>query len=71
MAARVFLAIAEAGFGAGIALYLSFFYPRNEIGLRFAVFATASAIASAFGGALAYGIVQANTSIESWRLLCE
>lgn len=37
MAARFFIGMAEAGFGTGVALYLGFFYPRQSIGIRFAV----------------------------------
>ncbi|CAO1622887.1 unnamed protein product [Sympodiomycopsis kandeliae] len=69
MAARFFIGLAEAGFGTGIALFLSFFYPRREIGLRFAWFVTASAVSAAFAGALAYGLVQAKSSVAGWRLL--
>lgn len=69
MAARFFIGVSEAGFGTGVALYLSFFYPRREIGLRFAWYATASAVSAAFAGALAYGLVQAKSAIAGWRLL--
>lgn len=69
MAARFFIGLAEAGFGTGVALYLSFFYPRREIGLRFAWYATASAVSAAFAGALAYGLIQAKSAIAGWRLL--
>ncbi len=70
-ACRVFLALAESAFGSGMAIYLSHFYPSHELGVRFAFYLTAGAIASAFGGALAYALVQTHTAIEGWRLLCE
>ena len=69
MAARFFLAVSEAGYGTGWALYLGFFYPKTEIGLRFGWFVSAGAISSAIAGSIAYGLVHAHTSIESWRLL--
>ncbi|PWN18099.1 MFS general substrate transporter [Microstroma glucosiphilum] len=69
LVARFCTGVAEAGFGTGIALYLGFFFPRREVGLRFAFFVTSSAIASAIAGALAYALVQANSAIAGWRLL--
>ncbi|GAC96687.1 transporter [Pseudozyma hubeiensis SY62] len=69
MAARFFLAVSEAGYGTGFALYLSFFYPKTETGLRFGWFISAGAISSAIAGAIAYGLVHAKTSVEPWRLL--
>lgn len=69
MAARWFVGMAEAGFGTGIALYLGFFYPRQEIGYRFAWFVTSSAVASAIAGAIAYGLVRAHAAVAGWRLL--
>lgn len=69
MAARWFVGLAEAGFGTGIALYLGFFYPRREIGYRFAWFVTSSAVASAIAGAIAYGLVRAHAALAGWRLL--
>lgn len=69
LVARFFTGLAEAGFGTGVALYLGFFFPRREVGLRFAFFVTSSAIASAIAGALAYALVQANSAIAGWRLL--
>ncbi|SPO19758.1 related to nicotinamide mononucleotide permease [Ustilago trichophora] len=69
MAARFFLAVFESGYGTGWALYLSFFYPKTEIGLRFGWFVSAGAISSAIAGSIAYGLVHAHTAVESWRLL--
>ncbi|KAJ1031989.1 hypothetical protein NDA13_002365 [Ustilago tritici] len=69
MAARFFLGISEGGYGTGWALYLSFFYPRTEIGLRFGIFVSAGAISAALAGSIAYGLVHAHTAVESWRLL--
>lgn len=69
MVARFFLGVSEAGYGTGWALYLSFFYPKTEIGFRFGIFVSAGAISAAIAGSLAYGLVHAHSSVESWRLL--
>lgn len=69
MAARFFMAFFEAGYGTGVALYLSFFYPRHEIGYRFSWFVVGSAVASAIAGSVAYGIQSASVSIANWRLI--
>lgn len=69
MTARFFLGVSEAGYGTGWALYLSFFYPKTEIGLRFGIFVSAGAISAAIAGSIAYGLVHAHTAVESWRLL--
>ena len=63
------LGIIEAMYGPGVPLYLSFFYPREKIGLRTGIFLSGSALANAYGGALAYGIAQAKGSIGPWRIL--
>jgi MFS family permease len=69
MVCRVFLAIFEAAYGPGVPLYLSFFYPREKLGLRTGIFLSGSAAANAYGSALAYGISQAKGSIGPWRIL--
>jgi sugar phosphate permease len=56
-------------YGTGVPLYLSFFYPREKLGLRTGIFLSGAALANAYGGALAYGISQAKASIGSWRIL--
>ena len=69
MALRTLLAIAEAMYGPGVPLYLSYFYPRHRVGLRVGIFLAGSALANAYGGALAYGISQIRGSIGPWRIL--
>jgi len=69
MVCRIMLGIIEAMYGPGVPLYLSFFYPREKIGLRTGIFLSGSALANAYGGALAYGIAQAKGSIGPWRIL--
>lgn len=55
-AARWFLGAFEAGLLPGINFYLSCWYERTELGVRFAVFFSAAAIAGSFGGLLAAAI---------------
>ena len=69
MVCRFLLAIPEAMYGPGVPLYLSFFYPRERLGLRTGIFLSGSALANAYGGALAYGISQAKGAIGTWRIL--
>lgn len=69
MICRIFLGIIEAMYGPGVPLYLSYFYPREKLGLRTGIFISGSALANAYGGALAYGIAQAKASIGPWRIL--
>ena len=69
MACRAFLGIAEAMFGPGVPLYLTFFYPREKVGFRHGVFISGAAMANAYGGALAYGISQIKGSIGPWKIL--
>ncbi|KAK0550447.1 hypothetical protein OC846_003644 [Tilletia horrida] len=69
MAARFFMGVAESCWGTGAAWYYTTLFPRREIGFRFAVFICGSAVASAFSGALAYGLLQAKSAIAPWRLL--
>ena len=69
MACRFFLGVAEAAYGPGVPLYLTFFYPREKVGFRHGIFIAAAALANAYGGALAYGISQIHGSIAPWRIL--
>ena len=69
MTCRFFLAIAEAAYGPGVPLYLSFFYPRERIGFRHGVFISGAAMANAYSGALAYGITQITGTIAPWKIL--
>ncbi|KFY80522.1 hypothetical protein V499_00626 [Pseudogymnoascus sp. VKM F-103] len=69
MVLRFLIGMFEAGFAPGVALYLSFFYHRREMGLRYGLFISFSPLASCFASAMAYGIVQAKTSLVNWKLL--
>lgn len=66
---RCLIGVFEAGFAPGMALFLSFFYQRSEMGFRYGLFISFSPIANCFASALAYGIVHANTAVAKWQLL--
>ncbi|KAF3022590.1 hypothetical protein E8E14_013493 [Neopestalotiopsis sp. 37M] len=69
MACRFMLGIAETMFGPGVPLYMSFFYPREYMGVRFGIFLSGAALANAYGGALAYGLSHVHSSVSNWRFL--
>lgn len=69
MALRFLVGAFEAGFVPAVALYMTFFYHRGEMGLRYGLFISFSPLASCFASALAYGLVHAKTSIHNWKLL--
>ncbi|KAH8653238.1 MFS transporter-like protein [Tricladium varicosporioides] len=69
MALRFFLGMFEAGFGPGLPFYLSYFYLRNEVGLRIGIITAAGPLSTCFAGALAYGITSGHSSFANWRLL--
>lgn len=69
MALRCIIGVFEAGFAPGVALFLSFFYHRSEMGFRYGLFISFSPIANCFASALAYGIVHARSSLTTWKLL--
>ncbi|KAL3955399.1 hypothetical protein ACCO45_010962 [Purpureocillium lilacinum] len=70
IALRVLLGIGEAGF-TGIPFYLSFFFRRDELAFRTAIFISAAPLATSFASTLAWVIVRfAELSpIAPWRLL--
>uniref|UniRef100_A0A0B7KKP3 Major facilitator superfamily (MFS) profile domain-containing protein n=1 Tax=Bionectria ochroleuca TaxID=29856 RepID=A0A0B7KKP3_BIOOC len=69
VAVRLLLGIAEAGFFPGAVLIISKWYVQNETQTRIALFYTASALAGAFSGVLAFGITKMNGvgNYEGWR----
>ena len=69
MTCRFFLGVAEAMFGPGVPLYLSYFYPRENVGFRHGIFISGAAMANAYGSALAYGISQIRGSVAPWKIL--
>lgn len=54
---------------AGVPVYLSFFYPRDRVGFRQAIFLSGSALANAYGGALGFAITRIKSHVEPWRIL--
>ncbi|KAJ7084863.1 major facilitator superfamily domain-containing protein [Mycena belliarum] len=60
LACRFFLGLLEGGVFPGLVLYLSFFYPRMRLQTRIAAFFSAASISGAFGGIMAYGIINLN-----------
>ena len=69
MALRFFMGLTEAGYGPGIPYLLSFFYLREELGLRAGLFLSAAPLANTFAGALAFGITSGSPGIAKWRVL--
>ncbi|KAL0933121.1 major facilitator superfamily transporter [Colletotrichum truncatum] len=67
---RVLLGIGEAGF-TGIPFYLSFFFKREELAFRTAMFISAAPLATTFASSLAWLITKFAESgpIAPWRLL--
>ncbi|KAF8893164.1 major facilitator superfamily domain-containing protein [Gymnopilus junonius] len=69
MAARVILGVFEAGFAPVIVVYMSFFYTKQELGLRLALWFGVATAAGAFGGLIAFGVQHIHASVHNWRLL--
>ncbi|KIM91552.1 hypothetical protein PILCRDRAFT_711 [Piloderma croceum F 1598] len=69
IAARLGLGFFEAGFGPAIPLYFSFFYTKEEMGLRMAYWFGFAAVAGAFGGLVAFGVQQAHSHVANWKIL--
>ncbi|KAJ1969630.1 hypothetical protein IWQ62_000498 [Dispira parvispora] len=68
---RFLLGAVEAGFFPGVVYFLTLWYDRSELGTRISIFYSASSIAGAFGGLLAYGIdhMDGAGNLASWRWL--
>lgn len=57
---RGFLGLLTGGVSPGLVMYLSFFYPRQQLSLKIAAFFCMASVASAFSGLLAFAIVHLN-----------
>lgn len=68
---RALLGVSEAAFGPGAPFYLSFFYKREELAYRTALFISAAPLATSFASSLAWLIVKlsSNMPIAPWRSL--
>ncbi|CEJ94454.1 Putative Major facilitator superfamily transporter [[Torrubiella] hemipterigena] len=69
IAVRALLGFAEGGLVPGMILYLTTFYSRGELALRFGLFYTAASLSGAFGGLLARGLSAIGPAggIAGWR----
>ena len=67
IACRLLLGLFEAGFFPGVIIYLTMFYNKRSIALRMGYFFSASAISSAVGGLLSYGIGEGMDYTAGWR----
>ncbi|KAL1843364.1 hypothetical protein VTJ49DRAFT_1951 [Mycothermus thermophilus] len=67
---RALLGIGEAGF-TGVPFYLSFFFRRDELAFRTAIFISAAPLATSFASSLAWLILKLASPlpIAPWRLL--
>ncbi|KAJ3726896.1 major facilitator superfamily domain-containing protein [Lentinula raphanica] len=54
--ARLFVGLTESALSPAILFYLSIWYPRRYLAWRVGIYVTATALAGAFSGLLAYGI---------------
>ncbi|RSH95815.1 hypothetical protein EHS25_000908 [Saitozyma podzolica] len=67
---RILLGTTEAGLFPCVNMYLLMTYRREEIGRRLSYIYLCSALSGAFGGLLAYGLTQIQTSaLTGWQLL--
>lgn len=66
---RFLLGVFEAGFYPGCVYLISMYYRRHELQLRVNIFFSASILAGAISGLLAYGIAHMNgiSGYEGWR----
>jgi MFS family permease len=69
LAVRSLLGIFEGGLLGGMILYLSMFYRRHQLMRRIGLFYCAAPLSGAFGGLLATGLSQINTSgYRGWQV---
>ncbi|CZR54644.1 related to nicotinamide mononucleotide permease [Phialocephala subalpina] len=66
---RAILGVLEAGFFPGVVYLMSTWYKRYEMGKRYAGFYLIGCVASAFGGILAFGLMQMKgvAGFNGWR----
>ena len=69
VACRLLLGLVEGPLLPCLVAYLTFFYFRKELAVRFGYLAIGGAIAGAIGGVLAYGIghIDGYRSLGAWR----
>lgn len=66
---RLLLGLVEGGLFPGCAIYLTFFYTKQELALRIGYLFVSAALAGAFGGLLAYaiGFMDGLAGLSGWR----
>ncbi|KAH8653867.1 major facilitator superfamily domain-containing protein [Xylariales sp. PMI_506] len=70
IALRVLIGAAESGFTQTGMYYMSTVYPKYELGFRVGMFNGMYAVAGAFAGVLAYGLLKIETpSIHGWQVV--
>uniref|UniRef100_A0A0B7KJV9 Major facilitator superfamily (MFS) profile domain-containing protein n=1 Tax=Bionectria ochroleuca TaxID=29856 RepID=A0A0B7KJV9_BIOOC len=69
IACRLLLGLLEGGLLPGLTVYLTVFYTKKEMALRFSYLFVATALAGACGGLLAYGIgfMDGVNGLSGWR----
>ncbi|KAI9268042.1 major facilitator superfamily domain-containing protein [Phascolomyces articulosus] len=69
LATRFFLGCTEAGLFPGVIFYMTLWYTRKEIATRISIFFGCATLAGAFGGVLAYGIMQMDgiSGLHGWQ----
>lgn len=70
---RAFLGLTEAGILPALALYLTFFYKREELGLRQALYFSGASLSGTFGGLLAtaIGLIKRHPGGWAWIFIIE
>jgi MFS family permease len=70
IALRLLLGAAEAGFTQSAFYYMSLLYPKFALGFRMGLFTGMYAVAGAFAGLIAYGLLKVQTaSIHGWQVV--
>ena len=66
---RLLLGIFETGLYPTVMSYITIFYPRYDVAFRVALFYSCYAIATAFGGLIAYGTFHIGGHLYPWQYL--
>lgn len=69
VAVRMILGMFEGFFGPSLAVFLSLYYTRAEMGKRMAAWYSSAAISGAFSGLLSYGIFRIKSHLKGWQIL--
>ncbi len=69
IAVRILLGAFECGLYSTVMSYITIFYPRYNVAFRIALFYSCYAIATAFGGIIAYGCFKIHGALYKWQYL--